>query len=59
MLCIFLKNIYSEAHESRLRTVAGVMYGILNDDALTSADFNVLHFTLNRQAVYENDFTVA
>ncbi len=53
MLYTFLKSIYPDAAETRLRTVAGVLHGVLNADAVSGSDIVVPHFYFDRDAFRE------
>lgn len=50
MLYSFLKGVYPAAEERRLRTVAGVLHGVLNADAVNGSDLVVPHFYFDREA---------
>lgn len=50
MLYSFLKGLYPDTSESRLRTVAGVLHGVLNDDAVNAAEQLVPHYSHDRAA---------
>lgn len=50
MIYNFLKNIYPDADEKRLRTVAGVMHGVLNADAVNVSNLVVPQYHFDRAA---------